>query len=529
MHSGPLFLKDAAIALTGSANLGPWGRLKLVDQFNAQGDHQFDAMGEKLTVKYSHWALRHPSLARSSAFRPTPLASGNALMTTAQIALSTPPSNPVHASLRLEPTGSDVGLTSPGSNAISAPAGYVTPSVASGGGSASARASLPSGIRPMALGPAGPQSAVNQRALLPMGTGGGGGGGTENPYMLLSGGGDTSFSGTGTVNEAQLVPIGAFFAASVEPPQGSGLTISSVTWSGLGTSSGFISSDPSQPPPSSVNVPSAPVLNTQVTQFLVDSPQTNYVVQAKVTYTNNDTGTTTITFTSAGVPTANMAVPTFGTPTAFNLSIVLHNNGAAPGIDITADTSYTFAGNYMFLQVANMLRQYQDTTGKKFQLASGGPAIDNGGDGNKNNTLGMETIAINDPGLPAFTSWSLAANKDLAVSTQDTPFQSIPTVQPAVASLSVGGLNGSAMETFTTYMMYQPTGLFEGDWIGVGNVTWGWGATGPVGANGQFSGPLANVGTQQPVPTQPLMGNPQAFPSWQTTTSAVVAAGWKPA
>ena len=183
----------------------------------------------------------------------------------------------------------------------------------------------------MAMEPVGHLPATNAGVFLPMSSGGGGGGGgTENPDMLLSGGGDTSFSGTGTVNEAQLVPIGAFFMAYVEPPQGSGLTISSVTWSGLGTSSGCISNNAGQPPPSPVNVPSAPVLNTQVTQFLVDSPQTNYVVQAKVTSTNNETGTTSISFTSSVVPSANLAVPTFGTPTIFNISIDLLNNGAAP-------------------------------------------------------------------------------------------------------------------------------------------------------------------------------------------------------
>ncbi len=32
MHSGPLLLKEAAVALSGTADLGPWGRVKLVDR-----------------------------------------------------------------------------------------------------------------------------------------------------------------------------------------------------------------------------------------------------------------------------------------------------------------------------------------------------------------------------------------------------------------------------------------------------------------------------------------------------------------
>ncbi len=92
MHSGPLLLKEAAVALSGTADLGPWGRLKLVDRLEKQGDHQFDAMDERLTIKLDHWELKHPTLAREWGLtKPTPLGSGNASISTTQIALSTPP------------------------------------------------------------------------------------------------------------------------------------------------------------------------------------------------------------------------------------------------------------------------------------------------------------------------------------------------------------------------------------------------------------------------------------------------------
>ncbi len=75
MHSGPLLLKEAAVALSGTADLGPWGRLKLVDRLEKQGDHQFDALDERLTIKLDHWELRHPTLAREWGLtKPTPLA-----------------------------------------------------------------------------------------------------------------------------------------------------------------------------------------------------------------------------------------------------------------------------------------------------------------------------------------------------------------------------------------------------------------------------------------------------------------------
>ncbi len=91
MHSGPLFLNEAAIALKGTADLGPWGRLKLVDRLDAQGDHQFDAMGEKLTIKFAHWSMNHPILARQSSFRPSAMQSGPAMWKTSQASLPTTP------------------------------------------------------------------------------------------------------------------------------------------------------------------------------------------------------------------------------------------------------------------------------------------------------------------------------------------------------------------------------------------------------------------------------------------------------
>ncbi len=92
MHSGPLLLKEAAVALSGTADLGPWGRLKLVDRLEKQGDHQFDAMGERLTIKLDRWEIKHPTLAREWGLaKPTPLGSGNTSISTTQIAYSTPP------------------------------------------------------------------------------------------------------------------------------------------------------------------------------------------------------------------------------------------------------------------------------------------------------------------------------------------------------------------------------------------------------------------------------------------------------
>ncbi len=91
LHSGPLLLKEAAVALTGNADLGPWGRLKLVDRLENQGDHQFDAIGERLTAKFNRWALHHPTLAHDSGFKPTPVGSWGSSIPTTQVAYAAPP------------------------------------------------------------------------------------------------------------------------------------------------------------------------------------------------------------------------------------------------------------------------------------------------------------------------------------------------------------------------------------------------------------------------------------------------------
>lgn len=72
MRFGPFFLKEAVSALSGTVSLGPWGGLKLVDRLETQGHHQFDSLDERLTVKFDHWALEHPTLASRSGVHPTP-------------------------------------------------------------------------------------------------------------------------------------------------------------------------------------------------------------------------------------------------------------------------------------------------------------------------------------------------------------------------------------------------------------------------------------------------------------------------
>jgi len=57
-------------AVLKASDLGPWGRLKLVEKLETGGDHRVDALFDKLILKFDHWALQHPNLARESGIKP---------------------------------------------------------------------------------------------------------------------------------------------------------------------------------------------------------------------------------------------------------------------------------------------------------------------------------------------------------------------------------------------------------------------------------------------------------------------------
>jgi len=60
-------------AVLKASDLGPWGRLKLVEELETSGDHRVDALFEKLVIKFDHWTINHPNPARESELKPRPL------------------------------------------------------------------------------------------------------------------------------------------------------------------------------------------------------------------------------------------------------------------------------------------------------------------------------------------------------------------------------------------------------------------------------------------------------------------------
>jgi RHS repeat-associated protein len=55
-------------------SLGSWGALRLLVQIEAQGDHQFDALYQRLSGRFERWATGHPALAHATGIDPIPIA-----------------------------------------------------------------------------------------------------------------------------------------------------------------------------------------------------------------------------------------------------------------------------------------------------------------------------------------------------------------------------------------------------------------------------------------------------------------------
>ena len=74
--AAPLDLKEQKAELEQfvPANMAPWGTLRVLARLEAQGDHRFDLVYQQISVRFDHWAARHPVQARLSGITAAPLA-----------------------------------------------------------------------------------------------------------------------------------------------------------------------------------------------------------------------------------------------------------------------------------------------------------------------------------------------------------------------------------------------------------------------------------------------------------------------
>jgi hypothetical protein len=384
------------------------------------------------------------------------------------------------------------------------------------------------------------------------GSGGGSGGGPQgsDPDINVSGGAIAG-GGSGTNNSiAGTVPIGTYFTGTASAPPN--LTFASVAWSGLGGVGGYIpsSTQGGDAPPASMTTIPAPVLNQTPTNFLVVTPQNNYKVSVTVTYQGvAGDFTSAVSFTSGQIPTytylgqvrsiMNQPVAAPAPTISNNGSQLWFVNSGGDGMGIEAQTSTQFPGQYALMQLITPLRQYTDGV-NTYQLSNSGQnpqnlqMFDNGGptDGGTGNTLGMAVFPVNGPAVNS-NQWTQDNQTSQDFVTLDAVNQAVPSAQTAPPAptvptqVSVGGLNGNGgNETYTTYLMYKPPSNIIGEWVAIGQVTWGWGGTANVGNvnnNNLYVGQVLSPNTGQ-VNAQPLNA---ALPLWNTTTRAMVTAGWQ--
>ena len=297
----------------------------------------------------------------------------------------------------------------------------------------------------------------------------------------------------------------------------------------------------------------APVQGQPFTNFLVVQPNNQYTVSVTVTYQGVGGGPwkSTVKFTSGPIPTytylgqvrkinGQPVAPPVPTVNAVR-GALLFVNAEPLGMGIEAQTSMNFPGNYMLMQLTSTLRQYTDGT-NTYQLANTAnnpnntfQAFDNGAFGGTTNKLGMSVGQVSNYGELS-NQWTQdnQTSQDYVAIDDDPQNLPSPQTQPPSPTIptqvSVGALNGGAggNETFTTYLMYQPPEI-AAQWVAIGQVTWGWGGTASV-QNGSFVQPVLSPNTGPVNPqTLPLKGQgPNAtLPLWNTTTTAIVAAGWQ--
>lgn len=380
-------------------------------------------------------------------------------------------------------------------------------------------------IRPMTLAPlppSTPTSEVSSFSTL-VDSGGGGGVPPDMPPVV-------DFSGGNTVQEVDAnndpipgkynvptpVPIGTVTFITVSDPA-PGYNIQTIAWSGGTTYSGYFSAPATQTPFGGQELEQNVATTTSNYIFIVDSMAKTYTINVNVTYTNGAKGSSTLTFTSVR-PTGNLTVSQVGTQTVSGtvnpgqVTVLLN-----PGIKIqaTASTGPNTAGDFMLMQVIDTVEKKLTTDQGQNRFvrndivvgneAFNGPLIDNGA----SNTIGYD-VTSQASGGPL--NWSLGPNSSMPVAPAAPP-EMIDNPQFGVPS---SYLMVAENESFSTYLMYKPSGPPAGVWIALSQVDWSWSksASRPVGGNW-----TTTPDSQQPNPTNTTPGGAAAFPTWVNTAT----------
>lgn len=413
------------------------------------------------------------------------------------------------------------------------------------------RGAVDDGVRPMtmaATAPIVPNTSSPSPALQSGATAGGdmialddpsGGGGDpgDPPPFVFTGSG-----GAGLVQDPndkthytipKGLPVGTVFTIGVTGAAGYQIDTASLRWTANDSGvSQYFGINYGAPAPSNMhaerNVQKEG--NANLT-FIVDARERLYTVKVKGDYVGVDQAPPelTLTFQSHRPTKARLyAGDTIGKPVYRvvngKVEAVLLDTDSDKGMVIHAETqtNQNFGGKFMFLQLADMHR-YRTTDGQRFQMENIGNSH------NEDNSFPGEDQAIGYP-IDIFTSgdkgprlngWIREKNTGpIDRYMNDTPNQS--AFLAGLTQFSIGtdpAFGPPEFESFTTYLMYQPT---ENDaWVALAKFDWKW-------AIAFTNPPLTKVG--EGVVDYNKDGAPvyDEWPEWTGTTTQALGQGWKP-
>lgn len=350
------------------------------------------------------------------------------------------------------------------------------------------------GIRPLRLAPGTQPKQVTGvfAAQDDYGSGGSGGsgGGTPapNPIIQASGGGSGDSWGSEPEKDANGNPIAGKYTVINGVPVGAkphieaiaptGWTITSYAWSGGTDYASYFSDDPSLTGPPTLSVTTGVVTNASQYSFLVDADARAYTVSLHVTYSNNQTNSSTLTFTSLRPFQAELQLvlkpreinlyPPYPQPILGGVEFdhdPNFNNGEGVQFEATTTTNTFFGGEFFILQLVNASRRYIDGNDLEYSM-TGFDLLDDGYGVAR--PIGME-LDLGSFIDPTPTKWSQA--KAIGPRTPKPIMQDVVTV--------TGNSSGTDKvvhvydEQFRTYLMYKPT---SGVWVPLSRVDWSWSA-----------------------------------------------------
>lgn len=319
-------------------------------------------------------------------------------------------------------------------------------------------------------------------------------------------------TGSGHLTIPGGVSIGTDLGFSVTAPTGYVIDPTTITWAGGTTVTNYLNGDPSQPAPKTQAAPTLAATDQSSYQFIVQAetpggPGFNYDVTVTCKYSsvpaNVQAGvqvSTDVAFTSVPPKVASLSIDHLA-PKMFNgrypdgtstLTLLTADNGLRSGagiaINATTQTSTTFGGTFMYL---NLLTDSSDIV-KGGGVMVSDPTIGSGANVDSGNPLAYEGFF-----------WKQDANATEPIT--DHSFQDSPGLDP----VSAAATNALIDRSYRTFLMFKPN--TSGVWVALDVMTWKFAETITL------STPMKVVSSTTPTAVEDSAVG--AWPTWTETST----------